>query len=122
MTTSAANGAYAASSSASITVPTVVSLALSVSTDKPSYTRNQTVTVTATLSKNGSPVANDTVNFTIKKSNGASVAGSAMTGVNGAAVYKYRLNKKDPTGTWSALGNTSLSGAAASNSKNFTVQ
>jgi alpha-galactosidase-like protein len=119
--TNLSNTAYFGAGTATVTV-LPISIALTVSTDKLSYSRNQTVTVTAALVSGGTPVANATVNFTIKKTDGSSVAGSATTGSNGSAVYKYRLKSKDPKGNYSALGKTSVSGTAASNSTSFLVQ
>jgi hypothetical protein len=76
--------------------------AVTVATDQTSYTRNQSVSIKATVGSGGTPVANATVNFTVKKSNGTLVAASATTGSDGTAVYKLRLTKKDPVGNYEA--------------------
>jgi hypothetical protein len=59
-----------------------------------------------------------TVNFTVKKSNGAVVTASATPGSTGTAIYKLRLTKKDPLGIYNADA-SALSGSAATN---FMVQ
>jgi hypothetical protein len=119
--TNTSNTAYFGAATVSVSV-LPVSLTVAVSTNKPSYPRNQAVTVTATVNSGGLPVSGTSVNFTIKKSNGTSVAGSALTGTSGKAVYKYRLTAKDPVGAYSADAKASVNGASATNSTSFTVQ
>ena len=117
------SGAPAYAASASVTYVVVSSLSVVVSTDKPSYTRNQSVSVTATVSGNGSSAANASVTFTITKPGGAKVTGTASTGTNGAAVYKYRLSRKDPIGTYQITVDANLNNAVfGSGSGSFTVQ
>jgi len=112
---------YAGSTSATIVIAS--SLSVSVSTDKPSYNRNQTVTITATVSFQGAPVSNAGVTFTITKANGGVITGTATTGTNGSAVYKYRLKKQDPTGTYVGTVNANLNGAiVGQGTAGFTVQ
>jgi hypothetical protein len=72
---------------------------IAVSTDKASYTRNQTVSITASVGSGGSPVAKASVNFIVKKPNGTLVTANVVTGNNGNAVYKLRLTKTDPVGS-----------------------
>ena len=91
---------------------------LTVSTDQPSYTRNQMVSIKATVRSGGAPVANATVNFSVKKSNGAVVTATATTGSNGIAVYKLRLSRKDPVGIYEA----DVAAMSASSATNFMVQ
>jgi hypothetical protein len=74
--------------------------ALTVATNQPSYSPGQTVSTTATVTLGPSPVANAAVSFTITEPNGAVVTGTATTGNNGTAVYKLRLMKSDPAGTY----------------------
>jgi hypothetical protein len=100
----------------------VNSLNISVSTEKPSYARNQQVTVTASVSTGGAPLANVAVTFTITKANGSVVTGKATTGSNGTAVYKLRLKKQDPTGTYQVKATGTMSGISGSATTNFTVQ
>ena len=91
---------------------------LTISTDQPSYTRNQTVSIKATLHSGGAPVANANVTFSVKKSNGAVVTATATTGSNGIAVYKLRLSRKDPVGIYEA----DAAAMSASSATNFMVQ
>src|SRR5262252_8059495 len=67
------------------------STAVTVAANQPSYTRGQTVSVTARVTSGGEPVANAGVNFAITKSTGAVITASAKTGSNGTAVYKMKL-------------------------------
>jgi uncharacterized protein YfaS (alpha-2-macroglobulin family) len=91
---------------------------VTVATDQTSYTRNQSVSIKATVRSGSAPVANTTVNFTVKKSNGSLVTGTATTGSNGTAIYKLRLTKKDPVGNYEAEAGA-MSATAATN---FMVQ
>lgn len=101
---------------AAITVQFVDTVA--VSTDQSTYSRGQTVSIATTVRQGASPVANVAVSFTVNKANGAVVTGSATTGSNGIAVYKLRLGKQDPVGTYQAAV-AALSRSAATS---FTVQ
>jgi hypothetical protein len=96
--------------------------ALTVSTDQPSYTRSQTVTITAKVTSGGTPVANTAVSFRVTKSNGTVVTGSATTGANGTAVYKLRLKRQDPVGVYQAGAVATQNAVSVSASSNFTVQ
>ncbi len=96
--------------------------AVTVATDKPSYTRTQTVSVTANVRDGGSPIANAAVNFTITKSNGAKVNGKGTTGSNGTAVYKLRLKRQDPVGAYQADAVATENGVSASGATTFAVQ
>ncbi len=115
ITTKSVNGTVAA---VSVTFGSAGPATLTVSTDRLSYTRTQSVSIKATVRSGGAPVANTTVNFTVKKSNGALVTGKATTGSNGTAVYKLRLKRQDPVGIYKADA-AALSAAAATE---FTVQ
>jgi len=120
-TADSASATYAASTSATYVI--VSSLDVGVSTDRAIYARNQTVTVTATVSSGGSPVSGASVTFTITKQSGATVTGSATTGTNGLAVYKYRLKRQDPAGTYQVTANANLNNAIfGSGGTSFTIQ
>jgi hypothetical protein len=97
MTTDWANGTGA---SVTVSFGARGPVAVTVATDQTSYTRNQSVSIMATVRSGSAPVANVAVNFIVKKSNGALVTGTATTGSNGTAVYKLRLTKKDPVGNY----------------------
>jgi hypothetical protein len=111
ITASSVNG-----SAAAVTVQ--FGLAITVSTDKTSYTRTETITVSAMVSSNGVKVTNTAVNFAVQKSNGSVVTGSATTNNKGIATYKLKLTKKDPVGTYQATASASLATATT----NFTVR
>jgi len=96
--------------------------AVTVSTNQPSYTRGQTATITAKVTSGGVPVAKAAVNFTIIKSGGVTVTARATTGSNGNAVYKLRLTKQDPAGTYQADADATTSGKSASAATTFNVQ
>ncbi|HSK29116.1 MAG TPA: peptidase M11, partial [Candidatus Limnocylindria bacterium] len=100
----------------------VSSLNVGVVTDKPSYNRNQQVVVTATVTAGGAPLANAAVTFTITKANGSTVNGKATTDASGKAVYKLRLNKQDPAGSYQAKAVGTMSNVSGTATANFTVQ
>ena len=82
---------------ASGTVVIASSLAVNVLTDKGTYSRNQNVTVTVTVSSAGSPIANATVNLTITKSNGFTLKPTLTTGANGTRYTSSGLARKIPS-------------------------
>jgi hypothetical protein len=96
--------------------------AVAVSTSQPSYTRSQAVTITATVTADGSAVANATVSFKVTKSNGSVVSGSAITDSNGTAVYKLRLKQQDPVGMYQASATDTNSSPPTSAATSFAVE
>jgi len=119
ITASATNGAAQSyTSTVSATYVVVSSMSVSVATDKPSYTRNQTVTITAVVTSAGSVVAGASVSFNVTKPGGTVVTGSATTGTNGAAVVTVRIRPKDPTGAYGVRADAT----SASATTNFMVQ
>ncbi|MGH8065371.1 MAG: MG2 domain-containing protein [Candidatus Entotheonellia bacterium] len=115
-----ADSTYATSTSATYVIDAGFDVA--VSTNQPSYTTNQSVSITTIVSANGSPVAGASVTFTITKQNGAVMTGKATTGANGAAVYTFRLKKNDPLGTYQVKANASLNGVSGTAETSFTVR
>jgi hypothetical protein len=102
--------------------PPPASPTVTVATDQPSYTSNQTVSILTTMMSGVLPVAGASVTFTITKASGAIIMANATTGSNGAAVYKLRLKKQDPVGTYqvdAVAKKDALSGSAATQ---FTVR
>ena len=95
---------------------------LTVATNQAVYSPGQTVSMTATATNGGLPAANVAVSFAITKANGNQVTGSAKTGRNGVAVYKLRLSRSDPPGTYLAGANTTIKGKALSAATEFTLQ
>ena len=94
---------------------------LSVSTDRPTYTRNQAVSVAARVSCGASPVTNVAVTFKVTKSNGVMATATATTGADGRAVYKLRLSRQDPPGLYQADAVATMKGTSNSTSTRFTV-
>jgi len=122
--TNSANGSYQATSSAVYVIGSALgsTLNVAVSTDKPTYTGGQTVSVTARASSGGSPVSNASVTFTMTKSNGAAVSQSATTDSKGSAVGKFRLKRQDPPGGYKARADAVKTPSSGSATTSFTVQ
>jgi hypothetical protein len=120
VTVTSSSSAY--SGSASTTYAVATSLAVAVSTNRPSYNRKQSVTMTGVVSANGSPVQGASVSFTMTKSNGATVTQSATTGSNGSSSVRFQLKKPDPVGTYQGRGAASVNGVSGSAATSFTVQ
>jgi hypothetical protein len=118
--TNSGNTGYAASTAATYVIGPSVSV--TVATDKPNYTRTQTVFVNAKVNAGGAPVAGAAVNFTVTKSNGAVAAGKATTGSDGTAAYKLRLKRQDPVGTYQAGAVATENAQSGSANTSFTVQ
>jgi hypothetical protein len=118
--TNSANPTSTATTSA--TVALVSGLNVTVTPDKTSYTRGQTVTITTGVNANGSPVANASVTVTITKANGTVVKQTATTGISGSAVSKLRLKQTDLVGTYQVRADASLNGITGSATGSFTVQ
>jgi len=119
-TINSADTSYAASTS--VTQALLSSLSVGVTTNQASYTRNQTVAMSATVTTNGQPLANASVTFTVTKANGTKTTGTATTGTNGVAVYKLRLKRRDPAGTYGVNANASANSVSGSAATSFTVQ
>ena len=99
--------------------PTLASIA--VSTNQTTYSLTQTVSTRATVLNAGVPVVGASVSFTLTKPNGATVTISGTTASDGTATAKYRLNKKDPAGTYLDSAATVISGSSVSKATSFTV-
>ena len=116
-----ANASYSATGSAVYSIA-VSSLATTVVTDKTSYQRGDTVTITATATKSGLPLGNTNISFAVIKPNGSSTTSNATTDANGKAVYKLRLNKqKDPAGTYQVSNTVVSNGQSAKASTTFNA-
>jgi hypothetical protein len=121
--THAADASYTDSVNGAVVVFTIASVNLTIATDKASYTRRQNVRITTTVTANGAPAPNVTVNLTMTKAANGGVSNvSAVTAANSEATYQYRIHNRDPLGTWQVQANSSVSGVNASASKSFTVQ
>lgn len=119
--TDSANSAFKASTSVTYSV-VVQTLSTAVATDKTAYKKGDTVTITASASSGGKPIANAGVKFVVTKPNGSTVNQSATTGSNGQAVYRLRLSKqKDPAGTYQVRVDVTSGTQTASAFTNFGV-
>ena len=123
VTSSAANGSYVGSGAANATVATALTLTDSTSVPSSTYTGGKTVPITALVQSGGTPAAGASVTFTLTKSNGNKVTGSATTDGTGKASWSYKLSPKDPSGSYLVINNASYqSQTVTSNSVTFTVK
>src|SRR5262249_18262082 len=104
------------------TVTVRFEVALTVMTDRSSYTPSQAGSISATVRSGGTPVSNASVSFKVTKANGTLTTASATTGTNGTAVYKLRLGRQDPPGLYQASAVATKDGMAMSATTSFTVQ
>ncbi len=96
-------------------------LNVSVSTDKSSYTRGQTVYIAARVISGGSPVSNASVRFTMTKSDGTEVSQTSTTDSTGSAVGTFRLRKQNPTGSYKGRADAAKAPLSGSAATSFTV-
>lgn len=94
---------------------------ISLSTDQASYTRSQTVTLTAAVTSGGKPLADAAVNFSVTKANGVVVTKTISTAANGIAVYGYDVRRQDPVGLYHAAAIAATNGQTVSDATSFTV-
>jgi hypothetical protein len=107
-----ASGTYVVSPPPSITV----------SSNQASYSRNQTATISAFVSVDGSAVVGAIVTFEMSKPDGSTITGSGVTGSSGVAVFKYTFRKKDRAGTYRLLAKTNVTGAAIRATTSFVFK
>jgi hypothetical protein len=98
-------------------------LDVSVTTDRTSYSKSQTASITTTVRANGSPVSGASVTVVITRANGTTTNLAATTGSNGVAVVKYRFKRQDPPGAYQARSNATENGTITGNATTtFNVQ
>ena len=73
------------------------------------------------VSSGTQPVSGASVAFNVTKSNGAVTSMSGTTGTDGSVTVKYRINKKDPTGTYQDKAATTVNGSPGSATTSFVV-
>jgi uncharacterized repeat protein (TIGR01451 family) len=118
-----ANAGYAASGSVSYLIAVAAPLTVTVSTNKTSYTRGQSVSITAVVKDNGSPVNRAMVSFRVTKPSGTVITKTITTRTSGTAVYKLRLARQDPLGVYQVRADASLNNARfGTATTSFTVQ
>ncbi len=117
----AANAAYSTQDSSSINV--FNNLAVGVATDRSSYGLTQTVTATANVAANGTPMPGANVVFTVTRPNGTTAAtGSVVSSTNGTAVFTYKFNrKKDPIGVYRITSAATVGGVSGSGTVSFNL-
>jgi len=108
--------------SAAATVTVQFAGGMTVATNQQSYNPGQTVSATATVTSEGSPVVKAAVKFTITKADGTLVTGTATTAKNGSATYNLKLKRNDPAGTYLVGAAASINGASRSATTTFAVQ
>ena len=122
-----------ASQTANATVMIAPPLAASVSVSGSTFSPPGTVTITSSVTNNGSPASGASVNFTLTNPNGSTTTQNATTNSSGAATWNYKLNGKSAPGNYSVIARASLSSgtsrknaastqAVTSNTANFIVQ
>lgn len=120
VTASSANDTGAGSANCAVFSP---SLTDAVSVSGATFSTRQTVPVTSMVLYNSSAAMGAAVTFTLTKSNGSTVSGTATADSTGKAAWSYKLTQKDPVGSYSVTSKASYSsqtaGAAA---VTFTVQ
>lgn len=95
---------------------------VSVSTDRPSYSVNQTVSTRALVLSAGLPVVGANVSIALTKPNGSTVTLGGTTGSDGSVTVKYRVNKKDPKGSYDDSALTTVNGDSAPATTSFVVK
>lgn len=112
--------AWVNSTGAAVTVnlatPVSTTDTLAIATDQSSYTRSQSVVVSALVAGSG-PVGGIPVLFSVQKPDGSTVTATVATDTTGKATYKLKLGRKDPVGNYQAVASAMSERAATS----FTV-
>ncbi|SCZ06532.1 S8 family serine peptidase [Alkaliphilus peptidifermentans] len=86
-----------------------------LATNKTSYLRGESVTITATVrNQNNNPLQGATVLFTITRPNGTTLTQTATTNSSGVATWTVTSNSQTALGTYTVKADTTLSGYASS--------
>ncbi len=112
--------AYAGSATATYVVAS--SLNVAVTTDRASYTRKQTASITAAVSSGEAAVSGASVSFTITKPAGLVSSQNATTGSNGTATVQFRPRRQDPSGVYRVRADANANGVTGSAETSFVVQ
>jgi hypothetical protein len=112
--------------SATPTAPIIKSMTIDVKTDKTTYSRGQTVSISVTAgdSANGTPINKATVKVTINDPNNRALwTGSSATNLNGLSTFTYKLNNAATRGTYTITATVTYSGYSTGSDKTtFTVK
>jgi uncharacterized protein YfaS (alpha-2-macroglobulin family) len=97
-------------------------LNVAVKTDKSSYNRGQTVSLTVSVKDGVNPVLGASVSVRVTNPRGSASTYSATTDKNGNAVIKYKLSFLAQKGTYTVTGSATKTGyKSASATTNFKV-
>ncbi len=108
--------------SGSATYVLMSTLSVSVTPSQPTFKRNQFATLTARVTSGGNPVSGASAVFTITKPGGGVVTGSATTDGTGKAVYRLKIGKQDPLGTYGVSLTATLGNISGSATTSFQVK
>jgi hypothetical protein len=98
-------------------------LSASVGTDKTSYLRGETVTMSARSLNNGVPLAGASVKFTLSPPSGGTTVINAISGSDGYARSTYKVGKaKSAIGSYTVRADTSSNGGSASANTGFSAK
>ncbi len=99
-------------------------LTVSVTTDKAVYAKNQTATITVTVTdQTSAAVAGAAVHLTILTASGATRSMDGTTSADGTVVFKYRIKTGDGKGTFTVTATASKTGyLGGQGSTTFIVQ
>ncbi len=118
----ATKGGYSSSGSANCTV--TVPLTVGVTATPAMVSRNQTVTIAATVKRGLDPVSGASVTFTMTKAGGGKATKKATTGAGGTAEWDYTVGRRDPLGEYRVSATAKYGGQTVSSTApaTFTVQ
>jgi hypothetical protein len=103
--------------------PSSSPLSESVGTNKTSYLRGETVSMSALVSSNGTPVSGASVKFTLGTPGGGTTILNATSGSDGYARSSYKLGKtKTAIGSYGLRADASSNGGSATASTSFSAQ
>ena len=103
-------------------VPAVPALATTLSADKAIYLTNQTATLTARVTADGSAAPGASVTLTVTLPSGQKRTLTGVTDAMGGARFPVKIAKRNPKGTWQAGVLASAAGASAAATMTFIVQ
>lgn len=106
----------------STSVYILAQLTTTVSTDRPSYAKGSTVTITTFVGVGATPLAGVPVAVTVHTPTNGATTMSAVTAQNGYAVVKYRLKSRSSAGTYRASASASFNGSSGTGTVTFSVQ
>ena len=120
---SAVGNAHTANASATYTVASSGTLSETVGTNKTSYLRAETVSMSALVKNNDVPVSGASVKFTVTLPSGSTTVISATSGSDGYARGTYKTGKgKGAIGSYTLRADATSGSSTATASTGFSVQ